>query len=175
VDVCGRWQTRPEARSFNSPCHCVLRAPNDGPLAPALSDPFSLPCVRHRDSSKARTRCEWKVSSAKLVPRFAPLCPMHEERNATGEIRGLTAIPNPNGKGDTISNGHLAGSAVKLPYTPHPEEDPRLRHQQNLPSSPARLKIAVSLRRLGERIRMFQPQPQRPLRNPLQYLTGTNL
>src|ERR1700736_5237687 len=55
------------------------------------------------------------------------------------------------------------------------EEDPRLRHQQNLPSSPARLKIAVSLRRLGERIRMFQPQLQRPLRNPLQYLTGTNL
>jgi hypothetical protein len=57
----------------------------------------------------------------------------------------------------------------------HFEEDPRLRHQQNLPSSPARLKIAVSLRRLGERIRMFQPQLQRPLRNPLQYLTGTNL
>jgi hypothetical protein len=55
------------------------------------------------------------------------------------------------------------------------EEDPRLRHQENLPSSPARLKIAVSLRRLGERIRMFQPQLQRPLCNPLQYLTGTNL
>jgi hypothetical protein len=42
------------------------------------------------------------------------------------------------------------------------------------PSS-ARLKIAVSLRRLDQRIRMFQPQLQRPLRNPLQYLTGTNL
>ena len=55
------------------------------------------------------------------------------------------------------------------------EEDPRLRHQQNLPGSPARLKIAVSLRRLGERIRMFQPQLKRPLRNPLQYRTGTNL
>jgi hypothetical protein len=31
------------------------------------------------------------------------------------------------------------------------EEDPRLRHQQNLPGSPARLKIAVSLRRRPEK------------------------
>jgi len=47
---------------------------------------------------------------------------MHEERNATGGIRGLTAISNPNGKGDTISTGHLAGSAVKLQYTPIPKK-----------------------------------------------------
>ena len=33
---------RPEALSFSSPCHCVLRAPNDGLLAPALSNQFSL-------------------------------------------------------------------------------------------------------------------------------------
>jgi hypothetical protein len=54
-------------------------------------------------------------------------------------------------------------------------EDSRLRDQQNLTSSPAGLKIAVSLRRLGQRIRVFQPQLQRPLRNPLKYLTGSNV
>jgi hypothetical protein len=54
-------------------------------------------------------------------------------------------------------------------------EGPRLRHQQNLPCRPARLKIAVSLRGLGKRIGVFQPQLQRPLGNPLQYLTGTDL
>ena len=38
-----------------------------------------------------------------------------------------------------------------LPQQAYFAEEPRLRHQQNLPGSLARLKIAVSLRRLGER------------------------
>jgi hypothetical protein len=33
----------------------------------------------------------------------------------------------------------------------------------------------VSLRRLDQRIRMFQPQLQRPLRDPLQHLICTSL
>jgi len=35
--------------------------------------------------------------------------------------------------------------------------------------------LGLALCRLGKRIGVFQPQLQRPLRNPLQYLSGTNL
>jgi hypothetical protein len=70
---------------------------------------------------------------------------------------------------------HLRGLPAVAHWGRKGEENPRLRHQQNLPSSPARLKIAVSLRRLGKRIGVLQPQLQRPLCNPLKYLPGTNL